>query len=126
MVIWRGFTSGEGKVEEALKVLKAGMKKNPDWPSLLGYYGLALAMSGQTSEAIPWTLRAIQAEPGDPNHYYNLAGMYALSGNTSDSLRYLDLAVQKGYGNPEKMARDEVFQSVRDLPGFKKILERLR
>ncbi len=121
-----GIYLGEGKVEEALKVLKAGMKKNPDWPSLLGYYGLALAMSGQISDAIPWTLRAIQAEPGDPNHYYNLAGMYALSGNASDSLRYLDLAVQKGYGNPEKMARDEVFQSVRDLPGFKKILNRLR
>jgi Flp pilus assembly protein TadD len=121
-----GIYLGEGKVEEALKVLKAGMKKNPDWPSLLGYYGLALAMSGQISDAIPWTLRAIQAEPGDPNHYYNLAGMYALSGNAAESLRYLDLAVQKGYGNPEKMARDEVFQSVRDLPGFKKILQRLR
>jgi Flp pilus assembly protein TadD len=121
-----GIYLGEGKVEEALKVLKAGMKKNPDSASLLGYYGLALAMSGQISEAIPWTLRAIQAEPGDPNHYYNLAGMYALSGNASDSLRYLDLAVQKGYGNPDKMARDEVFQSVRDLPGFKKILNRLR
>jgi hypothetical protein len=52
--------------------------------------------------------------------------MYALSGNAAESLRYLDLAVQKGYGNPEKLARDEVFRSVRDLPGFKKILERLR
>jgi Flp pilus assembly protein TadD len=121
-----GIYLGEGKVEEALKVLKAGMKKNPDWPSLMAQYGLALAISGQVSEAIPWTLKAIQAEPGDPSHYYNLAGMYALSGNASDSLRYLDLAVQKGYANPEKMARDEVFRSIRDLSGFKKILDRLR
>ncbi len=83
-------------------------------------------MSGQISEAIPWTLKAIHAEPGDPNQYYNLAGMYALSGNASDSLRYLDLAVKKGYRNPDKMARDPVFQSVKDLPGFKKILQRLR
>jgi tetratricopeptide (TPR) repeat protein len=120
-----GIYLAEGKVDEALEVIRTGMKKNPDWPSLLGYYGLALAMSGRTSEAIPWALKAIQAEPGDPNHYYNLAGMYALSGNVVDSLRYLDLAVQKGYRNPEKIARDEVFRSVRGLPEFKKILERL-
>jgi tetratricopeptide (TPR) repeat protein len=116
----------QGKVAEALDLLKAGMKKDPDWPSLMAQYGLALAMSGQVSEAIPWTLKAIKAEPGDPNHYYNLAGMYALSGNASDALHYLDLAVQKGYANPDKIARDDVFRSVRDLPGFKKILERLR
>ncbi len=116
----------QGKVEDALKVIRPGMKKNPDSASLLGQYGLALAMSGQISEAIPWTVKAIHAEPGDPNQYYNLAGMYALSGNASDSLRYLDLAVQKGYANPDKMDRDPVFRSVRDLPGFKKILQRLR
>lgn len=116
----------QGKVKDALEVIRPGMKKNPDSASLMGQYGLALAMSGQISEAIPWTLKAIQAEPGDPNQYYNLAGMYALSGNVSDSLRYLDLAVQKGYANPEKMAKDEVFRSVRDLPGFKRILQRLR
>ncbi|MGB6066270.1 MAG: tetratricopeptide repeat protein [Desulfomonilaceae bacterium] len=116
----------DGEVGEALNVLKHGMKKSPNSPVLLGQYGLALAMSQRVSEGIPWMLKAIQAEPGDPTLFYNLAGMYSLSGKAADALHYLDLAVQKGYRNPEKVANDPVFQSIRDLPGFKKILNRLR
>ncbi len=116
----------EGKVQDALKVLKLGLQKSPGSSFLMGQYGLALAMSGRASEGIAWMLKAIQAEPGDPKLYYNLAGMYSLAGNTADSLHYLDLAVRKGYRDADKMANDAVFQSIRDLPGFKEILNRLR
>ena len=116
----------EGKTNEALDVLGAGLKAHPESTVLFGPYGLTLAMTGNVSEAISWTLRAVEAEPGDANQLYNLAGMYALDKKPAEALRYLDLAVQRGYANADKLARDPVFATVRDIPSFKQILDRIR
>jgi thioredoxin-like negative regulator of GroEL len=82
-------------------------------------------MSGRTSEAIPWMVRAVKAEPGNANHLYNLAGMYALAGNRNEAIRCLYEAVSKGYSNADKAGRDPVFATIRNLPEFRAILERM-
>ncbi|MBM3301694.1 MAG: tetratricopeptide repeat protein, partial [Deltaproteobacteria bacterium] len=83
----------QGRVELAQQVLEKGLKSNPESDSLFAPYGLALAMTGKVDEAIPWMLRAVRAEPGNPRHLYNLAGMYAMSGRTSEGLAALNQAV---------------------------------
>ncbi|MBI4963508.1 MAG: tetratricopeptide repeat protein [Desulfomonile tiedjei] len=114
-----------GRTEQALALLGSALKKHAEAEPLLAPYALALVMSGKTNEAIPWMIRAVNAEPGNANHLYNLAGMYALAGNRNEAIRYLDEAVQKGYANPEKAGRDPVFATIRDLPEFRAILERM-
>jgi tetratricopeptide (TPR) repeat protein len=116
----------EGNTAEATKILESGLRKYPDAPSLMGPYALALAVTGRIREAIPLMTRVTRLEPGDPNHFYNLAGMCALDGRTSDALKFLDLAVQKGYSNVEKLEQDEVFHSIRNHPEFGKTLDRIR
>ncbi len=116
----------EGKVDEALKLIKTGLNAHPDSSVLFGPHGLALAMSGKASEAIPWMLRAVDAEPGATKHLYNLAGMYSLEGNTAEALHYLDLAVQRGYSNLSMVSRDPVFAAIRHNPEFKRIIDRMR
>jgi len=116
----------DGRIEEALRVLNSALKKDADAEPLLAPYALALAMSGKTGEAIPWMVRAVNAEPGNANNLYNLAGMYALAGNRDEAIRYLDEAVQKGYANAEKAGRDQVFKTVRNLPEFRAIVERMK
>jgi tetratricopeptide (TPR) repeat protein len=116
----------EGKVNEALNLLKKGLNAHPDSSVLFGPYGLALAMTGKESEGIPWMLRAIEAEPGDPKLLYNLAGMYSLQGKSSEALNYLDLAVQRGYSNPDMATRDPVFAAIREDPAFKRTVDKMR
>ncbi|MBI5252053.1 MAG: tetratricopeptide repeat protein [Desulfomonile tiedjei] len=116
----------EGKIQEALELLETGLKGGSDTSALYSPYGLCLAMSGRIPEAISWMVRAVNAEPGNPGHFYNLAGMYALSGNKSEALHQLDLAVQKGYSDGDKLARDRVFDPIRNLPEFKKILHKIQ
>lgn len=116
----------DGKLQEAVELLESGLKATPQPPALFSPYGLALAMSGRISDAISWMSRAVKAEPGDPAHLYNLAGMYALAGNRSEALRQLDRAVQKGYADGGKLERDPVFGSIRDVPEFSRILDRIR
>lgn len=116
----------QGKADLAVRTLKEGMKKAPQSHSLFGPYGLALAVSGKAEEGISWTIRAVQAEPGNPRNLYNLAGMYALTGKTEDSLRSLNRAVDLGYANADKLESDPVFGSLRNTPEFGNILQRIR
>ncbi|MDR3604041.1 MAG: hypothetical protein P4L38_05385, partial [Syntrophaceae bacterium] len=82
-------------------------------------------MSGNFSQAITWMRKAINAEPGDPAHYYNLAGMYAL--NRQDALAYqaLNTAIDRGYRNLNKILEDPVFERLRNQAEFGKIKSRL-
>jgi tetratricopeptide (TPR) repeat protein len=116
----------EGRVQEARRVLEPAIKRRPRSEVLFAPFGLALAMSDKVDEAIPWMLRAVQAEPGNPGHLYNLAGMYAMCGKTSEALAALNQAVDKGYTSADKIAADPVFGPIRNLPEFMRILERIR
>ncbi|MDQ7783805.1 MAG: tetratricopeptide repeat protein [Desulfomonilaceae bacterium] len=116
----------QGRVDRALVALREALARTPDAESLFSPYALALAISGEPAEAIPWMVRAVEAEPGDPGLLYNLAGMYALSGSPQDALRTLDQAVDKGYAGADKMVQDPIFSSIRDLPEFARIVGRIR
>jgi tetratricopeptide (TPR) repeat protein len=117
---------GEGRTDDAMQTLRVGIEKNPDSGPVTGAMGLALAMSGKPGEGVPWMLRALEIEPGNPYHLYNLAGMYSASGKKAEALRYLDMAVAKGYREAAKIAADPVFQPIRDDPLFRDILVRAR
>jgi tetratricopeptide (TPR) repeat protein len=115
-----------GKVRDAKDVLQAGLKEHPDAATLFAPYGLAHALSGNYSEALVWQRRAVAAEPGDPKHLYNLAGMYCLSGDVQEALRHLNLAIDRGYTDAEKLRNDSIFSAIREKPEFQKILSRIR
>ncbi|MFH1113384.1 MAG: tetratricopeptide repeat protein [Pseudomonadota bacterium] len=115
-----------GKADRARAVLEEGLAKSPDAEQLFGPYALTLAISGNPSKAVPWMVRAVEAEPGDAGNLYNLAGMYALSGKAQDALHTLNQAVDKGYASAEKMEQDPVFASIRDVPEFSRIVSRIR
>ena len=83
-------------------------------------------MTGKPDKAIPWMLRAVKAEPGNPKLLYNLAGMYALTGKQADALAALNHAVDKGYSRRDSLSTDPVFDSIRQLPEFQRILDRIR
>ena len=99
-----------GHVDEANRLLKAGIEKYPDSTALFSPYSLALAMSGNFSQAIRWMGKAVNAEPGDPSHYYNLAGMYALNHQDTLAFQTLNTAIDRGYRNLNKILTDPVFQ----------------
>ena len=115
----------ENRVAEASDLLKKNLDAYPDSNLLYAPYGLALAMSGDLPQGIKWMKKASEAEPGDPSHLYNLAGMYALTNDNSNCYKYLNLAIDRGYSNSAKLNRDPVFQNVRNTSQFLKILERI-
>lgn len=116
----------DGNREKALQLLAAAVKTNPHSPVLFGPYALALAISGKPAEALPWMLKAVQAEPGDPATLYNLAGIYSLLGRQDQAIDTLNQAVDRGYENAAKLEGDPIFAGLRGLPGFRAVLTRMR
>ncbi|MGO8879445.1 MAG: tetratricopeptide repeat protein [Desulfomonilaceae bacterium] len=114
-----------GHLDEATNLLKEGIAKYPDSTALFSPYALALAMSGNFGDAIRWMRKAVDAEPGDPAHYYNLAGMYALNHQDTLAFQTLNTAIDRGYRNLNKILEDPVFERLRNQPEFEKIKSRL-
>jgi len=115
----------DGRLDEADKLIKTGILKFPDCATLFSPYALTLAMSGKFSEAIQWMRKSVDAEPGDPSHYYNLAGMYALNHQDALAFQTLNIAIDRGYRNLNKILVDPVFKELRHKPEFQKIESRL-
>ncbi len=114
-----------GHLDEANDLLKQGIAKYPDSTALFSPYALSLAMSGKLGDAISWMRKAIEVEPGDPSHYYNLAGMYALNQQYALAFRALNTAIDRGYRNLNKILEDPVFERLRNQKEFQKIRSRL-
>jgi Flp pilus assembly protein TadD len=116
----------EGNVQKAWGILQDGISQCKDCAVLFGPYALAHAVMGRPKDAIPWMQKAVEAEPGDPNNFYNLAGMHALAGSPEKAVEYLNRAVDKGYSNFTKLMYDTIFESVRGRPDFQEVIERIR
>lgn len=116
----------EGNTGKALEILTGAIRNNPRASVFFGPYALALAISGKPTEALPWMLKAVESEPGDPTLLYNLAGIYALLGRQEQTIETLNQAVDRGYENADKLEADPVFAAVRDLSGFRAVLRRIR
>lgn len=115
----------ENRIDDSLRLLQKSLDAYPDSTLFHAPYGLALAMSGDLEQGIRWMKKASTAEPGDPSHLYNLAGMYSLAADSANCFKYLNLAIDRGYSNAEKLRRDPVFKSVRNSPDYYKTLERI-
>jgi tetratricopeptide (TPR) repeat protein len=111
------------KVDRALRLLEEGIAKHPAAEALYSPFGIAFAMKGDLNKAADWMQKATEAEPGDPNHFYNLAGIYALSGKESKALKCLEMSIQKGYSNAEKMKSDPVFERISSSQEFRKLVK---
>jgi dienelactone hydrolase len=79
-------------------------------------YDLAAANLALDSELMPDNCRLL----------YNLACAYALKGEKRRAVETLNKAVQKGFANAEELERNDQVNSIREEPGFKKIIEGLK
>jgi len=116
----------QGLVDEAWRTLQDGMNRCKDCTTLYSPYALVQAVMGRPREAIPWMQKAVDAEPGNPKSWYNLAGMYALAGSPDMAIQTLNRAVDLGYSNYRNASSDPIFASIRSDPRFQKVLDRIR
>jgi len=79
---------------------------------------------GEEREAFEWIERAIKLYPDDASNLFNGACLYAKAGYRDKALSMLEHAFTRGYGNKAWMEKDPDYDSLRDEPRFKALLEK--
>jgi adenylate cyclase len=118
-----------GKKDESKEIVREGIIKarkqlilNPTDRRVLSFASSSLLEIGEREEAYEWMNRALQLYPEDAGVLINAASFFALDGEKEKALSILETAFSKGYGNTKWISHDPDFDSVRDEPRFKALV----
>jgi adenylate cyclase len=104
-------------------LIEERLELNPDDARAWNLGGVILATLNETEKAIEFMRTSVTIDPDDPQLLYNVACTYAVMGRTEDALTSLEHAVDKGYGHKDWLLHDPDFESLRETPRFKAIVE---
>jgi tetratricopeptide (TPR) repeat protein len=85
----------------------------------------ALIEVGDTKRSLEWAARALAIDPEESAILYNVACTYSLLGEKEQALDCLEKAVRNGFGHKAWVENDPDFASLRNLPRFQALLQRL-
>ena len=109
----------------ALGTLERHLEMNPHDTRALYVCAQNLCCVGEQEKGHELAERALNQDEDEPVVLYNVACFYAHAGNKERSLELLELAVDKGWGDKAWLETDSDLDSIRELPRFKKLLERI-
>ena len=72
-----------------------------------------------------WINKALELYPEDGGVIFNGACLFAKNGNKEKAISLLNIAVEKGYGNKEWIEQDQDYDSLRNEPQFKALINKL-
>ncbi|RME72575.1 MAG: hypothetical protein D6776_08545 [Planctomycetota bacterium] len=104
---------------------EAALRTEPDHVEALHALGHLYTEAGRYEEGLAIDQRLAQLVPEEPIVHYNLGCSLALTGQPTAALDALERAIELGYDDAEHMAADPDLASLRDLPRFDALLERI-
>jgi len=111
----------EGKFERARERFLQAVRIDPLYAE--GYNGVGVTYYARNDfkEALRWYKKALVADPGLGDAYYNMACVYALQKEKALSLRYLRTALRNGFTSREQMREDSDLSTLRGDPQFESL-----
>jgi adenylate cyclase len=122
-----------GRAEEAAKATREGIRRaerilvlNPMDGRALSLGSGALYSDGQHARALAWSKRSLELYHTDPSTLMNAACLQAKMGHKEEALDLLERVFARGWGKRDWVEHDPDYESLRDDPRFKVLLERLK
>ena len=103
------------------KLVEADPKDGKSW-HMLGY---SLHATGDLDAAIEVHIKATEFPAVAPIASYNVACVHALKGRSEQALTWLEKAAALGFTGASHIANDPDMDALRDLPRFKRALQRI-
>ncbi len=111
--------------QEAMNGLQHHLELYPNDARGQAFMAILLQRGGRTSEAIPHVETALRADPDNYATLYNAACFYSLAGDSIRALDLLERASAQGGGSRGWLEHDNDLASLREMPRFKALMERL-
>lgn len=115
----------EATLRRGVQLAEKHLELNPDDARALYLSAGALMQLGERQRGLEWGGRALALDPEDSGVLYNVACVYALGGQPDEALGCLEKAIENGFGHRAWLENDSDFDSIRALPRFQQLLERL-
>jgi len=114
----------QGKVDEAIYQFEKALQIEPDSANTHNNLAIVLATIGETDKAIEHFLDVIRFDTDcNPSVYYNLAGMYSRQNKVDESIKWLTMAIEKGYANWDLIQTDKDLDNIRDSLDYQRIVK---
>jgi adenylate cyclase len=110
---------------DGIKRLRKRLKLDPDDRRALSLGSAYIWETGDKEEGLEWMNRALELYPHDAGVLINGACFFAKAGDKEKALDILEIAIEKGYGNKDWIEHDSDYDSLRDEPRFKRLIEKL-
>jgi adenylate cyclase len=110
---------------EALGTLQKHLEMNPHDTRALYSCAQNLCCVGEYEKGYELAERALGQDEDEPVVLYNVACFYTHAGDTDKALELLERAVDKGWGDKAWLETDSDLDTLRDLPRFQAILDRI-
>jgi adenylate cyclase len=108
-----------------IDLIERHLDMNPDDTRAL-YIGAAnLSSLGDSKRAMDWAGRAFEAGRNEPMVLYNVACTYALLGESERAMELLEKAISLGWGDRAWLETDSDLDSLRAIPRFQALLDRI-
>jgi tetratricopeptide (TPR) repeat protein len=111
---------------ESVRRVERLIELNPMNSRALSLGAGALCLDGQHARALEWARRAEKVDPNDTGVLINGALVRTLLGMKDEALDMLERVFGTGRGKKEWIELDPDYDSLRDDPRFKAMLEKLR
>jgi len=110
---------------EHVEKTKRALELNPNDARALALGAGGYQKLGDKASGLAWLQRAQAVSPNSSNVMYNSACFHALAGDSEIALDYLEKAAEFGARNKKIWESDKDFDSIREHPRFKALLERI-
>ncbi|MCJ7772986.1 MAG: tetratricopeptide repeat protein [Desulfobacterales bacterium] len=114
----------QGKVNVAISQFNEALQIEPNSAKTHNNLAIVLATIGETDGAIEHFLEVIRIDPDySPSVYFNLAGMYSRQNKVDESIKWLNMAIEKGYANWDLIKTDKDLDNIRNSSHYKRIVK---
>ena len=102
------------------------LRRNPKDSSVIEILGGLYTKQGRINDGLRMDRRLVRLQPENSTAHYNLACSLALKNRNPEALRALEKSVELGYTDYAWMVQDPDLESLREYPGYKKLLDSLK
>ena len=114
----------EATQRRGIELARRQLAREPDDVRAMYLCAGALVECESEEEGLSLLHRALEMAENDPSVLYNAACVFARTGRRERALETLEACLQGGWGNPEWIAQDPDFDSLRGDPRFRAIVAR--
>ena len=108
--------------DEAIKILEAYLKQNPNRYATWNILASAYLQKGDYDRAIETYQKVLPVPPLKPQAWYNIGAIYALKNNQEEAFKYLQMVRETGSFDMEQILTDQRLKDLRSDARFEKLI----